>query len=408
MKNESFNKMPLFLAMMVIATGQVGVGIYLPALPLISADLAVLPSQAQYIVTGYLVSLGLSQLCYGPIADSIGRRPVFIFGQGLYLVGTLICVLFGQSLPMLVLGRVLQGFGAGSASVIGASILRDSYNGNNLARALSYMSIIAAIMPMVSPVLGGWLGWNFGWHSVFMFVFVYVGTIYFAGCLILPETLPYKTTTPKLKRVFSSYFSLMKSRQVVTSAAYNWINFLMIMVTLSLMPYLLQQELGMSAEDYGLVMVLPTFGLMFGSVIQNVIRRYFTSYQILALALTMSSLSGVWLVCTEMTTIGLIAAFSLLAIAQGFISPVATRLLLEPHRKQAGTVTAFSGAVQMTLTGVLGGWLASWVHSQFTLGLFFIFMTVIMFGLLIYRVYQEKDGQFGTAGLIDEPSKEVC
>ncbi len=390
MKNESFNRLPLFLAMMVIATGQVGVGIYLPALPLISGDLGVQADQAQYIVTGYLVSLGVSQLFYGPVADAIGRRPVFVFGQGLYLIGTLICVLFGHDLTMIIIGRILQGFGAGSASVIGASILRDSYNGSQLARALSYMSILASVMPMVSPVLGGWLAWNFGWQSVFFFVFVYVGAIYVLGCAILPETLPYKTSKPNLSGVFSRYMALIRSSQVLTSASYNWINFLMIMVTLSLMPYLLQDELGMSTADYGVIMILPSFGLLLGSLMQNVLRRYLNSHQILALALIMCSISGLVLLLSEMTVFSLIISVALLATAQGFISPVANRLLLEPHKMQAGTVTALSGAIQMSLTGLLGGWLATWVRSQMSLGLFYLIMTMIMLSLLAYRVYSQN------------------
>lgn len=74
-------KTPLLLAMMIIATGQVGVSIYLPSLPLIGHDLNLPQHSIQNLVTLFLVGFGISQLFYGPLSDAIGRRPVFILGK---------------------------------------------------------------------------------------------------------------------------------------------------------------------------------------------------------------------------------------------------------------------------------------------------------------------------------------
>lgn len=157
------NKTPLLLAMMIIATGQVGVSIYLPSLPLISQELGISSADVQLLVTLFLVGFGGSQLFYGPLSDALGRRPIFILGQGVYLVGTLLCFTMTNNFTALVLGRLLQGLGAGSASVLGRSVLRDSYSGYHLTKAMSYISITASILPILAPVIGGWVAWHFSW-----------------------------------------------------------------------------------------------------------------------------------------------------------------------------------------------------------------------------------------------------
>ncbi|MCG6373140.1 MFS transporter, partial [Vibrio fluvialis] len=120
---HSFKKTPMLLAMMIIATGQVGVAIYLPALPMISQDLQVDQASVQMLVTLFLLGFGGSQLSYGALSDAVGRRPTFILGQGIYLLGTILCVTFSDHFSSLEMGRLLQGLGAGSASVLGRSVL---------------------------------------------------------------------------------------------------------------------------------------------------------------------------------------------------------------------------------------------------------------------------------------------
>ncbi|WP_146489634.1 MFS transporter, partial [Vibrio cyclitrophicus] len=79
--------------------------------------LSVTQVDVQLLVTLFLVGFGLSQLFYGPMSDAVGRRPIFLLGQGVYLIGTVVCVVFSDNMTALEVGRLLQGLGAGSASV---------------------------------------------------------------------------------------------------------------------------------------------------------------------------------------------------------------------------------------------------------------------------------------------------
>ncbi|PHN86054.1 Bcr/CflA family drug resistance efflux transporter [Vibrio splendidus] len=373
MSQSTFKKTPLLLAMMIIATGQVGVSIYLPSLPLIASDLSVTQVDVQLLVTLFLVGFGLSQLFYGPMSDAVGRRPIFLLGQGVYLIGTIVCFAFSDNMTALEVGRLLQGLGAGSASVLGRSVLRDSYDGPQLTKALSYISITASIMPIIAPVFGGWISFHLGWQAVFLFVLLYLLAIYILGYFVLPETLPYGKSRFEVSQVVKNYGRLLTNRQVISSASYNWMSYMASLVSLSLFPFLMQEQLGLTAAEYGSLMIVPSAGLLIGSVALNLLNRRFSTPQLMSLAILIVLASGTWLLTHELSIFNLVWAFTWLAIAQGISFPLSISMLLEPHKKQAGAVSALSGSIQMCLAGLLGGYLVeSWVTTLLQLGVFYL------------------------------------
>ncbi|TKE96171.1 multidrug effflux MFS transporter [Vibrio kanaloae] len=386
-----FKKTPLLLAMMIIATGQVGVSIYLPALPLISSDLSVTQVEVQLLVTLFLVGFGLSQLFYGPMSDAVGRRPIFLLGQGVYLIGTVVCFVFSDNMMALEVGRLLQGLGAGSASVLGRSVLRDSYDGSQLTKALSYISITASIMPIIAPVFGGWISFHLGWQAVFLFVLLYLLAIFTLGYFVLHETLPYRKSRFDACQVVKNYRHLLTNRQVLTSASYNWMSYMASLVSLSLFPFLMQEQLGLTAAEYGSLMIVPSAGLLIGSVTLNLLHRRFSTPQLMSLAILIVIASGSWLLMHELTIFNLVWSFTWLAIAQGISFPLSISMLLEPHKNQAGAVSALSGSIQMCLAGLLGGYLVeSWVTNHLQLGVFYLVIGTIMGGVLWSSVRMDK------------------
>jgi multidrug resistance protein len=351
---------------------------------MISESLQANQADIQLLVTLFLVGFGASQLFYGPLSDAIGRRPVFIIGQGIYLIGTVMCITNTDSLSILTVGRLLQGMGAGSASVLGRSVLRDSYEGVQLTKALSYISVTASVMPIVAPVLGGWISFYLGWEAVFSFVLLYLVAIFTLGYFILPETMSYGKSRFDVGNVIKNYGRLITNKQVISSASYNWISYLASLVSLSVMPFILQHNLGLTAAEYGSVMIIPSAGLMIGSLALNVLNRYLSTRQLMTFAIAIMTFAGVWLVVMPVSLFNLIWAFTWLTVAQGISFPLSISMLLEPHKRQAGSVSALSGSIQMCLAGLFGGYLVEyWVQSQFAMGVFYLLAALTMAYVLI-------------------------
>ena len=101
-------------------------------------------------------------------SEGIGRKIPLIGGLIIIFVGSLVC-LYASTIETLLVGRFIQGIGAGAGASLWRSIFRDSFRGDQLAKYGSYLSIFMIFIVPASPTLGGYLEEWFGWHSCFYF-----------------------------------------------------------------------------------------------------------------------------------------------------------------------------------------------------------------------------------------------
>ena len=120
----------------------------------------------QLVVTLFLAGIAAGQLFYGPISDRFGRRPVLIAGLMLFLAGTC-CAARAWSLPVLIVGRVLQALGACAGIVLGRAIIRDVYEREAAARGLAIVMMTMTLAPGVSPAIGAYLAEWIDWRAIF-------------------------------------------------------------------------------------------------------------------------------------------------------------------------------------------------------------------------------------------------
>lgn len=102
------------------------IDMYLPALPVISAQFGVPGGQYADDLSTYILGFALGQLIYGPMADSFGRKPVVLGGTLVFAAAAVACAL-AQTIDQLIVMRFFHGLAAAAASVVINALMRDIY-----------------------------------------------------------------------------------------------------------------------------------------------------------------------------------------------------------------------------------------------------------------------------------------
>jgi MFS family permease len=135
------------------------------AMPTLTAELDGRSLYA-WVFTGFLLASTLGVLLGGRLSDRLGRRATFVWGMGLFLLGSVLCG-FSSSVPMLVGFRVLQGLGAGAVQPTTLTIISDLYTLEERAAIQSVFTGAWGLASVIGPVVGGLLTEHLGWRSVF-------------------------------------------------------------------------------------------------------------------------------------------------------------------------------------------------------------------------------------------------
>jgi MFS transporter, DHA1 family, 2-module integral membrane pump EmrD len=290
-------------------------------------------------------------------------------GLVLAMLGVVLCLLPNASFEWLLLGRFLQGLGAGCGSVVSRAMLRDSFEGPALRNALSYIAIAAAFSPIVAPALGGFVGYHLGWYSVFAVMLIYLLTLWLLLLANFRETHHGERQSMKIGVIVSNYRRLLGQPHFLGYGGMLWGQFSLMMVSTSVMPYIMQRQIGMSTAEYGGWALIPALGLLLGGVINNRIQHRVAADDILRLSPFLQMLAGVWILLTPLQPLWMITGIFFQALGNGMAFSNAMSRLLEPYRELAGAAAALSGALQMLIASLLTAGLVYYgVDTAFSLG----------------------------------------
>jgi len=344
------------------ALNALAIDIMLPALPDIGRDFALTnDNDRQLVVVSYVALFGVSQLVYGPLADAFGRRSVLIYALGIYIAGSILCVV-APSFELFLAARAMQGVGAAATRVISTAVVRDMTEGRRMAQVMSMAMTVFMIVPIIAPGIGQLILFVAPWRWIFGALLIYALLVLAWTFVRLPETLrPENRTSFRPRAVASAYLSVLKERQTVGY-----------MVASAFMTGCLFGYITASEQIYVDVFALgAAFPLAFGSVALAISAGTFLNSRIVMrygmrrishlMTIAFTVLAAITAAATAIGPNNFWVFITLLALTLsvfGMITGNFNALAMEPVGRVAGSASALFGAVTASAGALLGGLIA--------------------------------------------------
>ena len=209
-----FGKFKILLVLILVAclSGFIS-DIYTPSFLTMTTDLHSTLIGIQQSMSVFMMLLAISQFVYGPLSEVLGRRPTLLIGVLIMIAGSVLCTL-AANITQLMLGRAIQGAGAGACACLWRAIFRDMFDAQQIAKYGGYLGIAMVCIVAASPFLGGYLEIYSGWRASFLATILYGLIVFFLIYAILPETNTERTVGRLNINFFCKAYSQLLSSSV--------------------------------------------------------------------------------------------------------------------------------------------------------------------------------------------------
>ncbi len=391
------------LAVLLAVLGMLGpfsIDTYLPAFSGIARSLGATPVEMQQTLSAYLFGFAFMNLFHGALSDSIGRRPVVLWGIAAFTLASVGCAL-SQSIGQLVFFRALQGLSTGAGIVVSRAVIRDMFPPAQAQKVMSQVTIYFGVAPAIAPIIGGWLFVHTGWHSIFWFLTGVGVLLWGANFRLLPETLHVSQRQPfNVPHLMRGYWQLGSNPRFLLLALASGVPFNGMFLYVLAAPAFLGDHLGLAPTQFFWFFVLTISGIMLGAWVSGRMagkiapKRQIRHGFVIMLSVSLLNLAANLLFKAH-------AGWSLLPVAVfafgwALMVPVVTLLVLDLHPERRGMASSLQAFIGSTANGLVAGVIAPLImHSTVLLALASLLMMCI--GLVAWVVLHARWPEIGRA-----------
>ncbi|CAM3992410.1 DHA1 family bicyclomycin/chloramphenicol resistance-like MFS transporter [Kerstersia gyiorum] len=350
---------PFWLLAVITIASTMAMNLFVPALPAAGLELHASNGAMQATISVYILGLSAGQLVYGPIADSIGRRPTLMAGLILYVAGSLLAA-FAGSLSGLFGARLLQALGGCAGLALGRAIARDTSEAHDAVRRLALLNLMMMLGPSLAPLLGGIMTSHTGWRTVFYMMTVIGAATLVLSWRLLPETLPNANRqTFHLGQVARNYRTLLHSRAFVYLSIGGGLTTTSMHAFISSAPFIFHDRLGRPLHEVGLYLCALIFGMSLGNAVTSRLVTRMAANRLLIggtlLSLAAAASLAAQVAIGHLTVTGILLSMTALTCGAGIASPAILTKAISVDAKLIGSASGLYGSTQMLMGAICTG-----------------------------------------------------
>lgn len=337
------------------------IDMYLPALPVIAGQFGVPAGSAQMTLSTYILGFALGQLIYGPMADSIGRKPVILGGTLIFAAAAVACAL-AQSIDQLIIMRFFHGLAAAAASVVINALMRDMYPREEFSRMMSFVMLVTTIAPLLAPMIGGAVLIWFSWHAIFWILAVAALLASAMIAFFIRETLPPERRQPfHLRTTVGNFAALFRHKRVLSYMLASGFSFAGMFSFLSAGPFVYIEINHVSPQDFGYYFALNIVFLFVMTIINGRFVRRIGALNMFRSGLWIQFVMALWMVVTALLGVGfwsLVVGVAAFVGCVSLVSSNAMAVILDEFPHMAGTASSLAGTFRFGIGAIVGALLS--------------------------------------------------
>ncbi|PWC18710.1 Bcr/CflA family drug resistance efflux transporter [Brenneria roseae subsp. roseae] len=333
------------------------IDMYLPALPIIAAEFGAPDGHVQMTLSAYVLGFAIGQMFYGPMADSLGRKPVILIGVLVFALTGAACAL-SQTVEQLIQMRFLHGLSAAAPAVVINALMRDMFSKDEFSRMMSFVMLVMTVAPLIAPIAGGALLVWFSWHSIF---WTMSGAAFLAVILVfffIKETMPAeKRQKFRLRTTIGNFVALFRHKRVFSYMIASGLSFCGMFSFLTAGPFVYINLHGVSPQHFGYYFALNIVFLFIMTLFNSRNVRRLGALTMFRIGLLIQFTTGILLVVVCLFDLGFWPLVLGVSVFVGCISMVgsnAMAVILDDFPHMAGTAASLAGTLRFGLGAITG------------------------------------------------------